>query len=80
MSEGFSNAEQIAICKQEQHDKVFGKLDAEHELVRDSTAFRMEDCERAAGNNIMKYVQCLRDYQKNIVKDNAHLSSFLSQM
>ena len=66
MSEAFSNAEQIAICKQEVHDKHFGALDKEEQNLRESSYFRYQDCERAAGNNIIEFVQCVRDYGKDI--------------
>ena len=39
MSETFSNAEQIKICKQEVHDKYFGKFEAELQKWRDSEQF-----------------------------------------
>lgn len=40
MSESFSNAEQIAICKNEVHAKVFGKLEHELEATRQSSSFK----------------------------------------
>jgi hypothetical protein len=79
MSESFSNAEQVAICKQEAHDKVFGKFEAEVKATRQSSSFKYQDCEVAAGNNVMKYVHCLRDFQANIANDNKNLQAFMKQ-
>ena len=56
MSQTFSNEEQINICKQDVHDRVFGKLEAYQNGFRDSSRFRFQDCETNAGNNIVKFV------------------------
>ena len=76
MSESFSNKEQIEICKQEVHDKHFGAIEHQEQLTRESSFFKYQDCEKAAGNNVMDFVWCIRDYQTNIAADNEKLQQF----
>lgn len=77
MSESFSNAEQVTICKQEVHDKYFGKIEDEQNKWRDSSRFKYQDCEKAAGNNVLSFVHCMRDYQADVKADNERLMTFM---
>ena len=56
-----------------------GKLDDERWTVRNSSSFKFQDCTSAAGNNLLKFVHCLRDYQTNIDADNMGLKSYIKK-
>ena len=78
MSETFSNEEQINLCKQEVHDKHFGKLEAMQSGLRDSSRFRFQDCENEAGNNVVKFVMCIREYKSAVQSDTDAIVKFIN--
>ena len=77
MSEDFPNSEQIAICKQEVQDRIMGSLISHYDKVRLSSAFKYQDCVNNAGNNVMKFVYCVQDYNSAVKADNENLKSFI---
>ncbi len=79
MSESFSNKEQIDICKQEVHDKVFGKFNEEQNKWRDSSMFLFHDCEAKAGNNVLAFSKCITDYEAAVLADNDRLSAMMKE-
>ena len=76
MAESFTNNEQIEICKADKLDKHMGKFNAEVAKYRDSSKFRMMDCEYKAGNNISKAKECIADYLNDMAQDNESLFAF----
>lgn len=77
MSQDFSNAEQIAICKEEVNERIMGALNREYTNVRRSADFRFQDCEVAAGNNVLKFVHCIQNLKKEVSADNQKLGLWL---
>jgi hypothetical protein len=70
MAPDFTNAEQIALCKEQTHDKHFGSFLNHLENVRNSSQYRYQDCTIAAGNSLSKNMQCIRDYVRDTDVDN----------
>lgn len=79
MSDSFSNAEQIELCKQEVYDKHWGPFDTKVDNLRESSHFRFQDCEKKAGNNMFEFVHCFRNYKDHIKADNEHIVEYLNQ-
>jgi len=76
MAESFTNNEQIVICKADKLEKHMGNFTTEVAKYRDSSKFRMMDCEYKAGNNLAKAKECIADYLKDMAQDNDSLFSF----
>ena len=70
LSDSEPNFEQIALCKEAEHGKIFGKFEKMYAAHRDSGRFRFQDCIFDANNNVEKAVYCVRDYNKHIQEDN----------
>ena len=70
LADGNTNYEQILLCKQKEHTRVFGAFEAMYAAHRDSARFRYQDCVVEAGNNLEAAVYCVRDYIKHIREDN----------
>ena len=68
--------EQIEICKAEKTEMHFGKFNTELAKYRDSSKFRLMDCEVKAGNNVNKAQECNTNYLKDMVRDNDVLFDF----
>jgi hypothetical protein len=73
LEQSFTNWEQINLCKAEMQEKYFGKFTHSLQSYRDSTRFRFQECEVAAGNNVEKAVLCVRGYLKSMEQDNEKL-------
>ena len=77
MSADFPNEEQIKICKQEVTDRIMGSLLSQYDKLRLSSAFKYQDCVNEAGNNIVKFVHCYKDYDDMVRDDNENLHQFI---
>jgi len=75
MAPDFTNAEQIKLCHARLHDQHFGPFKTHLENVRNSTMFRYQDCEIAAGNSVEKTVVCLNKLISQSLTDNAAIAS-----
>lgn len=76
MDPGFTNMEQINLCKDLKYEKYFGKFDDMLHKVRDSTRFRYQDCIVEAGNDYPKAKQCITGYLDGMRTDNEVLVAF----
>ena len=70
MAEGNTNYEQVMLCKEGEHKRVFSAFEAMYAAHRDSGRFRFQDCIVYANNNVEAAVYCVRDYIKGIKADN----------
>lgn len=76
MSEDSPNAEQVSVCRDRVHERIFGKFFQQTSNLRDSTAFKYSDCLVEASNDPIKAVKCVRNYLKQMDSDNKELCSF----
>ena len=53
-----------------------GEFNSELAKYRDSSKFRMMDCEFKAGNNLGKAKECIAHYLKDMEQDNEALYAF----
>ena len=79
MEQSFTNWEQINLCKAEMQTKYLGKFTDALQQYRDSTKFRFQECDVAAGNNVEKAVQCVRGYLRGMEQDNDKLVELAKQ-
>lgn len=73
MSDDAPNEEQVTLCRNRVHERIFGKFATKLVNLRDSNQFKYTDCLRVAGNDPIKSVYCVRDYLRRIDEDNAAL-------
>ena len=76
MSDDAPNPEQVDVCKNRVHERVFGKFYKQMANVRDSNRFRMQDCVVDAGNDLIKAIYCVRNYNQGMLKDNDDLVAY----
>ena len=76
MADDLPNLEQINLCKERKHEKIFGTFFKRLVNVRDSQTFRFQDCVHEAGNDINKAYNCLEGYIQGMEKDNVDLVDF----
>ena len=76
MSEDAPNEEQINLCRNRVHQRIFGKFVNRLVNLRDSNQFKLSDCLNEAGNDVVKAVHCVRNYNSGIDKDNESLVAY----
>lgn len=79
MSDSQPNMEQIALCKEQEHEKVFGRFERMYAAHRDSARFRFQDCIFDANNNVEKAVYCVRNYNRDILADNDKMTDLFKK-
>ena len=75
LSENFTNAEQINICKHEQQQAVFGKFDNMLINHRESDNIRLMNCLDDAGADPGHAVRCMDQHIKNIRSTNESMKA-----
>ena len=76
MDEAVPNFEQVDICHKEKYRKYFGTFEEKMTNIRDSNRFRFQDCTTAAENDIVKAVDCIREYNNGMDRDNNTIVSW----
>ena len=80
ISDDFTKAEQIDLCKREQHQALFGEWTNEQKKHRDSDVFKLHSCLDDAGMDSVHYLKCTDRYIDNIRETNSHLKTVFASM
>ena len=76
MADDVPNSEQVSLCHNRVHERIFGKFLQRVGNVRDSNRFKYTDCLIDANNDIKKAQACITNYIKTMDKDNEDLVTF----
>ena len=76
MADDVPNPEQVNVCKDRIHSKMFGGFFQRLANVRDSNRFRYTDCLFEAGNDIEMAGNCIAHHLKAYDRDNKDLVEY----
>ena len=79
ISDSFTNVEQIELCKNEEHEAIFGKYEQNLKNYRDSDLMRLNHCQIDAGNSVPMVLDCFKAYQRNIGTTNLTLKKLFAE-
>ena len=79
ISDDFTNAEQVDLCKNEQYNEVWGTFNERYETYRESDIIRYNHCQTDSGQDMKMSFKCVQTYNKNVLETNKTLSNILAQ-